>query len=87
MKIHEVVTTYWDQKEIITSPVSGIIEDVKVTQGEKVNKAQTLLTIRKENQESINIAIDFYGQINRLNVTIGESIVTGDVLAVIDELS
>jgi len=85
MEFHEVITTRWDRKEIVPSPVKGVIEEIKVKPEERIDESHTLLTIKKENDGLLDILAGIRGLIHKVNAQVGDTVVIGDVLVFIKE--
>jgi acetyl-CoA/propionyl-CoA carboxylase biotin carboxyl carrier protein len=67
----------------ITSPMQGTVISVGVEPGAKVERGRTLLVLEAMKMES-EIVADRDGTVTELRVTVGDSVASGDVLAVIE---
>lgn len=85
MMDHEVLPRHWGNDQIITSPVNGSVESIKVESGERVREQQSLVIIRIEQGNAEQIMTGTSGIIDALNVKVGDKVVRGDVLLFIKE--
>ncbi|MFD2924716.1 biotin/lipoyl-binding protein [Halobacillus naozhouensis] len=83
MTIHEVMPIQWDSREIVTSPILGRVEEIRVKLGDIIKEGQPLLAIKKEQGSLDHIAAGIGGMVENLNVKIGDKVVQGEVLVFI----
>ena len=67
----------------IKSPLPGVILDIKVKEGEEVQRGQTLLILEAMKMEN-DIKADKDGKVLAINVSKGESILEGTDLIIIE---
>ncbi|MBP1969166.1 biotin carboxyl carrier protein [Virgibacillus natechei] len=82
---YEVFPRRWGYGQIITSPVKGSLESIKVESGEKVREQQLLVMIRAERGNVKQILAGTSGIVETLTVKVGDKVVHGDVLFFIKE--
>ncbi|MFI3248968.1 MAG: biotin/lipoyl-containing protein [Rikenellaceae bacterium] len=67
----------------VTSPLPGVILDLKVAVGDTVSTGQTLAVLEAMKMEN-NIDSNFSGVVKSINVKCGDSVLEGDVLITIE---
>ncbi|TFJ94501.1 biotin/lipoyl-binding protein [Lentibacillus salicampi] len=77
---YEVFPRRWGYEEIITAPVKGNVESIKVESGEQVHEQQLLVMIRAEQGHVKHILTGASGTVESLTVKVGDNVVQGDVL-------
>ncbi|WP_077324242.1 biotin/lipoyl-binding protein [Virgibacillus siamensis] len=82
---YEVFPSRWGYGQIITSPVKGNVESIKVESGGKVCDQQLLVMIREEQGKIKQILTGTSGTVETLTVKVGDKVVRGDVLLFIKE--
>jgi biotin carboxyl carrier protein len=70
-------------REIVASPMPGIIKSVDVAVGDKVNEGDTLCILEAMKMENPIVA-PASGKISEVNVSSGQSVKRGDMLIVIE---
>ncbi|UJL46030.1 hypothetical protein KFZ58_16955 [Virgibacillus sp. NKC19-16] len=85
MMEYEVYPRRWGYGHIITSPVKGSVESIKVELGEKVRGQQLLAIIQDEQRNIKRILFGTTGVIETVAVKAGDKVVRGDVLLYIKE--
>ncbi|MBY7144782.1 biotin/lipoyl-binding protein [Virgibacillus sp. NKC19-3] len=85
MMEYEVYPRRWGYGHIITSPIKGSVESIKVESGEKVRTQQLLAMIQDEQSNIKRILSGASGVIETLAVKAGDKVVRGDVLFYIKE--
>ncbi|TCP20718.1 hypothetical protein EV207_15021 [Scopulibacillus darangshiensis] len=85
MITHEVVPKYWDNNEIVASPIYGRVEGICIKSGERIYEWQPLIIIRKEQGSLEQILVGMSGLIDSLHVNIGDKVIPGEVLVSIKE--
>jgi biotin carboxyl carrier protein len=70
-------------KEIVMSPMPGIIKSINVAVGDKVNEGDTLCLLEAMKMENPIVA-PLGGRIGEINVSAGQSVKRGDTLIVIE---
>jgi len=70
-------------REIVASPMPGIIKSVDVDVGDKVNEGDTLCILEAMKMENPIVA-PASGKISEVNVSSGQSVKRGDMLIVIE---
>lgn len=70
-------------KGAISSPLPGVILDIKVKEGDSVKRGQTLMVLEAMKMEN-DIKADRDGKVTKINVSKGESILEGTVLISIE---
>jgi acetyl-CoA/propionyl-CoA carboxylase biotin carboxyl carrier protein len=70
-------------REIVASPMPGIIRSVDVAVGDKVNEGDTLCILEAMKMENPIVA-QASGKISEVNVSSGQSVKRGDMLIVIE---
>lgn len=86
MMEYEVFPKRWGDGQIITSPVKGSVECIKVESGEKVRQQQLIVMIREERGNIKQIMTGANGIVDTLTVKVGDKVVRGDVLLFIKEV-
>ncbi|WP_010530221.1 biotin/lipoyl-binding protein [Lentibacillus jeotgali] len=81
----EVFPRRWGYQHIITTPVKGNVESIKVESGEQVHEQQLLIMIRAEWGNVKQILAGIGGTVETLAVKVGDKVVHGDVLFFIKE--
>ncbi|MDQ0221144.1 hypothetical protein ELQ35_01655 [Peribacillus cavernae] len=81
MIIRELMTTRWDNKELITCPSFGTVEKVIVQPGDRINEGQPLFLIKTEQGSLEQISVMITGTLELLNIKIGDKVNPGMVLA------
>ncbi|WP_373894029.1 biotin/lipoyl-binding protein [Virgibacillus natechei] len=81
----EVYPRRWGSGHIITSPIKGNVESIKVESGEKVCGQQLLAMIQDEQGNIKQVLFATGGMIETLAVKAGDEVVRGDVLLYIKE--
>lgn len=82
---YEVFPRRWGYEEIITSPIKGNVESIKVESGEEVYEQQLLVMIRAERGNVKQILTASSGMVETLTVNVGDQVVHGDVLFFVKE--
>lgn len=82
---YEVFPRRWGFGQIITSPIKGNVESLKVEPGEKVRDQQLIVMIRDEQGKIKYIHTGTSGIVETLTVKVGDKVVRGDVLLFIKE--
>ncbi|MFI3288818.1 MAG: biotin/lipoyl-containing protein [Rikenellaceae bacterium] len=67
----------------VTSPLPGVILDLKVAVGDTVSSGQTLVVLEAMKMEN-NIDSNFSGVVKSIKVKCGDSVLEGDVLITIE---
>ncbi|MBM3142557.1 MAG: acetyl-CoA carboxylase biotin carboxyl carrier protein subunit [Chloroflexi bacterium] len=70
-------------REIVASPMPGIIKSVDVAVGDKVNEGDTLCILEAMKMENPIVA-PASGKISEVNVSSGQSVKRGDMLIAIE---
>jgi biotin carboxyl carrier protein len=71
------------KKEGVKSPLPGVILDIKVKEGDKVKKGQTVIVLEAMKMEN-NINAHKDGKIAAINVKNGDSVLEGTDLVIIE---
>ncbi|GAA0594950.1 hypothetical protein GCM10009001_08840 [Virgibacillus siamensis] len=82
---YEVFPQRWGYRQIITSPIKGIVESIMVESGEKIQGQQILAMIREEQGNVKQILTGVDGVVEALDVKVGDKVVRGDVVLFIKE--
>lgn len=85
MMDYEVFPRRWGYGQIITSPVKGSVESIKVESGQIVCEQQLLVMIREKQSNVKQILTGTSGIVETLTVKVGDKVVRGDVLLFIKE--
>ena len=70
-------------REVVASPMPGIIKSIDVAVGDKVNEGDTLCILEAMKMENPIVA-PAGGKINEINVSAGQSVKRGETLVVIE---
>ena len=70
-------------KSGVKSPLPGVILDIKVKEGDKVKKGQTIIILEAMKMEN-SINADKDGKVTAINVSKGESVLEGTDLVIIE---
>ncbi len=82
---YEIFPRRWGYGQIITSPVKGSVESIKVESGQKVREQQLLVMIQEKRGNVKQILTGSSGIVETLTVKVGDKVVRGDVLLFIKE--
>jgi propionyl-CoA carboxylase alpha chain len=67
----------------IVAPISGLVRDIKVSEGDLVTKGQIIAVLEAMKMENLLIAqVDC--KINKIHAKVGDSVGTGEVLVELD---
>jgi biotin carboxyl carrier protein len=78
-----VVAPKTSKKEGVKSPLPGVILDIKVKEGDKVKKGQTVIILEAMKMEN-NINAHKEGKVTAINVKNGDSVLEGTDLIIIE---
>ncbi|WP_051353221.1 hypothetical protein [Thalassobacillus devorans] len=78
--IHEIIPHKWGKEEIVTSPIYGKVEEIRVKEGEMIIEGQHLLAIINDKGTLEYLATGVSSLIDSLNVASGDEVIRGDVL-------
>ncbi|MDR0658638.1 MAG: biotin/lipoyl-binding protein [Mediterranea sp.] len=78
-----VVAPKATKKEGVKSPLPGVILDIKVKEGDKVKKGQTVIILEAMKMEN-NINAHKEGKVTAINVRNGDSVLEGTDLIIIE---
>ena len=70
-------------KETVVSPMPGIIKEIDVSVGDKVNEGDTLCILEAMKMENPIVA-PVSGKISEINVSAGQPVKRGDTLVAIE---
>jgi len=70
-------------REIVVSPMPGIIKNIDVSVGDKVNEGDTLCILEAMKMENPIVA-PVSGNISEISVSAGQSVKRGDTLLIIE---
>ncbi|MBM4447470.1 MAG: biotin/lipoyl-binding protein [Chloroflexi bacterium] len=70
-------------REIVVSPMPGIIKNIDVAVGDKVNEGDTLCILEAMKMENPIVA-PVSGKISEINVFAGQSVKRGDTLLIME---
>ncbi|ALX48543.1 biotin/lipoyl-binding protein [Lentibacillus amyloliquefaciens] len=82
---YEVFPRRWGYEHIVTAPLKGSVESIKIESGEKVREQQLLVMIRAERGNVKQVLTGTSGKVETLTVKVGDKVVHGDVLFFIKE--
>ncbi|SEA23921.1 hypothetical protein SAMN05421743_103269 [Thalassobacillus cyri] len=71
--------------ELVVSPCEGVVEEISIGERSRVYEWESLFKIRTENGELENVAIGVSGLVHSLEVSEGEEVIAGMVMAQLQE--
>ncbi|MGC4377673.1 biotin/lipoyl-containing protein [Fictibacillus sp. Mic-4] len=83
--IQEIVTSRWDNREIVPCPSYGVVEEIIVQPGDRIYEWEPLFTIKKIQGSLEQITVGVSGIVDSLKVKKGDKVTPGTVLATIKD--
>ncbi|WP_243292666.1 hypothetical protein [Bacillus sp. FJAT-47783] len=81
----DVMTIRWGNKEIVTSPVYGVIKSIFTRTNKRIIEWDPLITIQTDEGKEIQLRVGVSGIIDSFPVKEGDKVIPGAVLAYIHE--
>ncbi|MDV2684091.1 hypothetical protein RYX56_06885 [Alkalihalophilus lindianensis] len=70
--------------ELITSPYYGVVEEICIQQGSLISEGGSLFYIRIQDDTIASISIGINGRVQSIEVSKGEDVIPGMVLACVE---